>query len=125
VGHYLGCGWSVEQIDEHLRQYPDGVAGRYLAEGRLAREIARSAGKYTDRALPLFDGVKVPEKIVETRPSEIFEPISPEPETQAPVPDEHDVENSVHEPEDDTRPDSPPPARSGPTRPLKEWPVNG
>ena len=30
VGHYLGCGWSVEQIDEHLRQFPDGIAGRYL-----------------------------------------------------------------------------------------------
>ena len=35
VGHYLGCGWSVEQIDEHLRQFPDGIAGRYLGEGRL------------------------------------------------------------------------------------------
>jgi tetratricopeptide (TPR) repeat protein len=54
VGHYLGCGWSVEQIDEHLRQYPDGIAGRYFAEGRLSREISRSAGKYTDRALPLL-----------------------------------------------------------------------
>ena len=66
VGHYLGCGWSVEQIDEHLRQFPDGIAGRYLGEGRLSREIARSAGKYNDRALPLFDGWKAPEKIVET-----------------------------------------------------------
>ena len=47
VGHYLGCGWSVEQIDEHLQQFPDGIAGRYLGEGRLSREIARSAGKYT------------------------------------------------------------------------------
>ena len=46
VGHYLGCGWSVEQIDEHLRQFPDGIAGRYLGEGRLSREIARSASKY-------------------------------------------------------------------------------
>ena len=36
VGHYLGCGWSVEQIDEHLRQFPDGIAGRYLGEGRLS-----------------------------------------------------------------------------------------
>ena len=67
VGHYLGCGWSVEQIDEHLRQFPDGIAGRYLGEGRLSREIARSASKYNDRALPLLDGWKAPEKIVETR----------------------------------------------------------
>ena len=56
VGHYLGCGWSVEQIVEHLQQFPDGIGGRYLAEGRLSREIARSASKYADRALPLLDG---------------------------------------------------------------------
>ena len=55
VGHYLGCGWSVEQIDEHLRQFPDGIAGRYLGEGRLSREISRSASKYNDRALPLLE----------------------------------------------------------------------
>ena len=56
VGHYLGCGWSVEQILQHLRQFPDGIGGRYLSEGRLSREIARSASKYTAGALPLFDG---------------------------------------------------------------------
>ena len=55
VGHYLGCGWSVEQIYEHLQQFPDGIGGRYLREGRLHREIARSAGKYASPALPLFD----------------------------------------------------------------------
>ena len=47
VGHYVGCGWSVEQILQHLQQFPDGIAGRYLSEGRLTREIARSASKYT------------------------------------------------------------------------------
>ena len=67
VGHYLGCGWSVEQIDEHLRQYPDGVAGRYFAEGRLSREISRSASKYLDRTLPQLDGMKAPDKIIETK----------------------------------------------------------
>jgi hypothetical protein len=40
VGHYLGCGWNVEQIDELLRQFPEGIAGRYFAEGRLSREIS-------------------------------------------------------------------------------------
>ena len=63
VGHYLGCGWSVEQIHEHLQQFPDGIAGRYLGEGRLSREIARSASKYNDRVLPLLDGWKAPEKL--------------------------------------------------------------
>ena len=46
VGHYLGCGWSVERIYEHLQQFPDGIAGRYIGEGRLSGEIARSASKY-------------------------------------------------------------------------------
>ena len=55
VGHYVGCGWSVEQILEHVQQFPDGIGGRYLREDRLPQEIARSAGKY-GRALPLFNG---------------------------------------------------------------------
>jgi hypothetical protein len=42
VGHYWGLGWSGDQIAAHLGQYPDGVGGRYLAEGRLRREIGRS-----------------------------------------------------------------------------------
>jgi hypothetical protein len=42
VGHYRGCGWSPEQIFAHLEQFPDGVGGRYLAEGRLSSEIERS-----------------------------------------------------------------------------------
>jgi hypothetical protein len=46
VGHYVGCGWSDERIVALLEQYPDGIGGRYLAEGRLAREVERSAGKY-------------------------------------------------------------------------------
>jgi hypothetical protein len=46
VGHYVGCGWSDEQIVALLEQYPDGIDGRYLAEGRLAGEVERSAGKY-------------------------------------------------------------------------------
>ena len=26
VGHYVGCGWSVEQIAEHLQQFPTELA---------------------------------------------------------------------------------------------------
>ncbi len=43
VGHYLGCGWGLEQIQEHLEQFPNGIGSRYIAEGRLSGEIARSA----------------------------------------------------------------------------------
>ena len=46
VGHYLGCGWDVERIFTHLQQFPSGIGGRYLGEGRLSGEIARSANKY-------------------------------------------------------------------------------
>jgi hypothetical protein len=42
VGHYRGCGWTPEQIYLHLAEHPDGVGGRYLAEGRLSSEIERS-----------------------------------------------------------------------------------
>jgi hypothetical protein len=55
VGHYLGCGWNVEQILTHLRRFPGGISGRYLAEGRLHGEIARSAGKFKGVELPLFE----------------------------------------------------------------------
>jgi AAA domain len=46
VGHYLGCGETEEQIVAHFRQHPDGIANRYIAEGRLAGEVQRSIGKY-------------------------------------------------------------------------------
>jgi AAA domain len=52
VGHYVGCGWTVEQILQHLQQYPHGIGERYLHENRLRQEIARSAGKFTAAELP-------------------------------------------------------------------------
>ena len=52
VGHYLGCGWDAEQIFAHLEQFPAGIGGRYLGEGRLRGEIARSANKYDAGTLP-------------------------------------------------------------------------
>lgn len=53
VGHYVGCGWGLERILAHLEQHPNGIGSRYLAEGRLGGEIARSAGKYAQTELPL------------------------------------------------------------------------
>jgi AAA domain len=130
VGHYLGCGWSIEQIDEHLRQFPNGIAGRYLGEGRLSGEIARSASKYSDRALPLFDvsGWKAPEIIVETgkMPSpevdapELEPSISPDPDD-----DDGDIDDDLDEFEEKSRQDPklPPLYSHGDTdqRPLKTW----
>src|SRR5262249_16076145 len=42
-------------------QHPDGVAGRYLTEGRLLGEVKRSASKFQASALPLFEGWKASE----------------------------------------------------------------
>ena len=53
VGHYVGCGWDLKRILAHLEQHPEGIGSRYLAEGRLGDEIARSAGKYAQTELPL------------------------------------------------------------------------
>jgi hypothetical protein len=126
VGHYLGCGWSVEQIREHLRQFPDGIAGRYLGEGRLPGEISRSAGKYSDRALPLFDGWKAPEIRVDTPPRpQLEQPISPE--TPAPDSDEddEDIDDDPDELEEKPQqdPNLPPLYAHGDLdpRPLKAW----
>ena len=55
VGHYVGCGWDVDRIFEHLQEHPQGIGGRYLAEDRLRREIERSAKKFGTMELPLGD----------------------------------------------------------------------
>jgi hypothetical protein len=54
VGHYLGVGWDADQILAHLGQFPNGIGERYLGEGRLSGEIARSVAKYTG-SLPQLD----------------------------------------------------------------------
>ena len=43
---------GAEQITAHIGQFPDGIGGRYLSEGRLSGEVARSAGKYDAGVLP-------------------------------------------------------------------------
>ena len=105
VGHYVGCGWSVEQIAEHLQQFPDGIGSRYLSEHRLHNEIVRSAGKYAQRALPLFNGnggwvnsweAKTPHPKVPEQP-----PAAPEPKPQLPKPDDDDPELNDDAEDDD------------------------
>ena len=39
-----------------MRQHPDGIGARYIAEDRLAQEIGRSAKKFAKDALPAFAG---------------------------------------------------------------------
>ena len=96
VGHYLGCGWSVEQIDQHLQQFPGGIASRYVGEGRLSREIARSASKYQDRALPLLGGWKPSEDVVSAQQTSSQEVDPPEmlPAPETPDPRDDDVDDA-------------------------------
>ena len=74
VGHYLGCGWTAEQILAHLQQFPQGISERYLREDRLHGEIARSASKYAAAELPLSAGW--------VDGWEAKAPLQPEPEVQ-------------------------------------------
>jgi hypothetical protein len=144
VGHYVGCGWSVEQILEHLQQFPKGIGSRYLAEHRLHQEIARSAGKYAQCALPLFDGnggwfngreAKVPQPKIPEQPLAEPEPDAPELDKENPEFNE-DVEDSEDEDVVDTADDDvdetsvatlPPLYAHGDTdsRPLKNWLIKG
>ena len=135
VGHYLGCGWSAEQILEHLQQFPDGIGSRYLREDRLHREIARSAGKYAKPELPLFGNgglvngwaVKVPEP----SPEPDDEPERPEPEQPSREPDDDpELGDDLDEDDLDDKPPRqdpklPPLYAHGDAdpRPLKSWAV--
>jgi hypothetical protein len=123
IGHYLGVGWAAEQIFAHLQQFPDGIGGRYLHEGRLSSEIARSARKYNTSTLLLTDSngwvngfaTKAPAPL-ESDPEldddtdggvdSLDEPLAPGPvlnvriEDESPAPDpDLDEEPSVQDPE--------------------------
>jgi hypothetical protein len=135
VGHYRGCGWSPEQIYAHLEQYPDGVGGRYLAEGRLSGEIARSLQRLQDYS-------RRQQQIGPDRPwTADWKPTEPEPapEPQPPGPDEappwKDPPEAAPGPAPETEPElepdlDPEPALDLPPmyshgdpdpRPLKSW----
>jgi hypothetical protein len=127
VGHYVGCGWQVDRILEHLQQHPQGIGERYIAEDRLLREIERSAKKYKRDELPgsstWSEEVKAPPKL---------EP-KPEPEKEQP----NDIEDDdLDEDEaDDFGDDEEPPPRNDPQLPklyapgdveaVRKWLIKG
>ena len=125
VGHYHGCGWTVEQIYEHLAQYPDGVGGRYLAEGRLSGEIERSLQRlqeYSRRQQQIGpDRTWTGDWEVRSTPETESEPESePAPEAEPEL--ELELEPDL-EPDVEPVPDLPPMYRHGDPdpRPLKSW----
>ena len=118
VGHFVGCGWGVDRLFEHLQEHPQGIGGRYLAEDRLRQEIERSAGKYAKSELPQFEARAAP-------------PPEPEPEQPKPPPeDDPDLDDDL---DDDDLDEQEPPPRPDPklprfhshgeadARPLKSW----
>jgi hypothetical protein len=138
IGHYLGVGWDAEQIFAHLQQFPDGIGGRYLGEGRLSGEIIRSANKYSARAgtLPRLETngfeAKAPAPPEPDPELEEYEPSALDPELDDEL-DEDDLEPSTLDPElDDELSDDAPPVQDPnlpqlfmhgdpDPRPLKDW----
>jgi hypothetical protein len=127
VGHYVGCNWDIDRIFEHLQQFPDGVAGRYLSENRLRDEIARSAGKYVKPEFPQAGNTW----------TSGFEAKTPQPEIKEPEPDEDDPEledddlgeDDLDGDEEELEHDPRLPrlhTHGGPDpRPLKSWSIKG
>jgi hypothetical protein len=149
VGHYLGCGWTADQICDHLQQFPEGIGARYLHEQRLAGEVARSIGNYAARELPQPETnggwvngweAKAPQSEIDDKqiddelPWEVKTP-QPEPQPEQPQTndDELDVDDDLeNEPDDDDDdledeplqdPKLPPLHAHGDAdpRPLKSW----
>jgi hypothetical protein len=84
VGHFIGCGWTVEQIIKHLEEFPDGIGNRYISEGRLAREVERSAAAFghTQENEPWSNGFhkeeEEPQQLLEPDLDELEEEPAPE-----------------------------------------------
>ena len=51
----ISAAAGAEQIFEHLQQFPSGIGGRYLREGRLRRRSLEALAKYAKPELPLSD----------------------------------------------------------------------
>ena len=127
IGHYVGCGWDVDRIFEYLREHSQGIGGRYLAEDRLRREIERSAEKFGNAKLPLFNGweAKAPPEPEQEPPKEEPEPVNPGLDDEA----DDDLGEEDDDLDDEERHDPNLPrlyAHGDPDpRPLKAWLVKG
>jgi hypothetical protein len=114
VGHYLGCGWTVEQIINHLEEFPDGIGSKYIAENRLAREVKRSAaafGATEPSATGWSNGFH--EKGIQEEPQQPAEDL-PDPETEGETEPEPEVELPPMHAHGDPDP-----------RPIKAWAIKG
>jgi hypothetical protein len=130
VGHYVGCGWQVDRILEHLQQHPNGIADRYLREERLEREIARSAKKFEKTELPPW-GAKAPSQPEAPAQKKAPPPIDNDPELDEPEAEpEPDIEDDELDDDEDLGEEAPEQDPNLPRlyahgdpdpRPLKSW----
>jgi AAA domain len=117
IGHYVGVGWDVDRIFEHLQEHPHGIGERYIAEDRLHREIERSAKKFEKAELPVFEAKAPPEQ---------EPPKQEEPEPADPDLDD-DLDEELDEEPEQNDPDLPPMRVHGEAndRALKRWLIKG
>jgi hypothetical protein len=133
VGHLLGCGWDAERISERLAQYPDGIGSKYIAEGRLRREVDRSLKRFQGEQLPLSGGNGGWVNGWEAKPELLPSSAEPDPELDDPELEEDELDPD-YDPELADDDDVAPAINSGlpPLRklgdqagPLKTWLIKG
>jgi hypothetical protein len=132
VGHYLGCGWTAEQIYQHLAEHPDGIGNRYIAEGRLAGEVERSIRAFSGNQDSTSDDVwssgRQPERKQQSEQQQSEQNPELDPELE---PDPELGPDPELEPEPRLEPDPPPQlppmyAHGDPDpRPVKSWTIKG
>jgi AAA domain len=138
VGHYVGCGWNAGQILAHLQQFPQGIGERYLGEGRLSGEIARSISKFDPAKLPPLFGNSWETKPPQGEPKPQKPAPDGDPELEEKQPREPDEEPGLEKPDEDELGedgedfadealDLPPMFAHGDPdpRPLKSWLIKG
>jgi AAA domain len=130
VGHYVGCGWSEEQIFEHLQQFPQGIGERYLGENRLRREVERSVKAFAKPELPLSNGDGGGWAGKAPPPEQHQEPPQKEPQgVDLDLEDDDELDDDLGENEEPAQQDPNLPqlySHGDPdSRPLKAWLIKG
>jgi Protein of unknown function (DUF3987) len=138
VGHFHGIGETPEQILARFEDCPNGIADRYVEEGRLAVEVIRSIGKYLGLAwtsdqigthLAQFsDGIgghlisagQLANASCQThaKPDPTVDPDTDDDELNDNDPDD---DNELNDPDDDELEDDPKPQQTGGTQSIHSW----
>jgi hypothetical protein len=126
VGHYVGVGWNIDRIFEHLSEYSRGIGERYIAQDRLRREIERSAKKFEKKELPLFDNFEAKTPSAEV-PLELKTPPQQDPEPEDVDDDDDDLDADIEPQKNEHDPTLPRLHAHGDAdaSPVKSWLIKG